>query len=236
MQPKYRILSGSVLKTIALVCMIIDHIGAHIMPYLSFAVTPLFSVGSTKITLYLIMRLIGRIAFPIYCFLLTEGYRHTHDRKKYGINLFLFALVSEIPWNLVHGGTLLYQSQNVFFTLWLGFIAICFYENYKDDFLKLSLSMVLLFIVSFLLKADYGLKGVALILLIHVLRSRPVIQAFIGSALLNYPFAAVFAFIPINMYNGKRGFIRNKVTKYIYYLIYPVHLLVIWIIVTKYFK
>ena len=107
---------------IALVTMIIDHIGAIIIHEFPKALVSLFSVGSQRFSLYMIFRLIGRVAFPIYCFLLVEGFLHTHSRKKYGINLLAFALISEIPWNLEHTGTLLYEKTNVFFTLFLGFL------------------------------------------------------------------------------------------------------------------
>ena len=227
---KYKIFSGSALKTIALITMMIDHVAHGLLINMDFAVTPFLTIGSVKISIYLICRLIGRIAFPIYCFLITEGFIHTHDKRIYGANLLGFALISEIPWNLEHTGTFLYSSQNVFFTLFLGFFALCIYDRFKGQFGKLALSLGAVFIVAILLRADYGVKGVAIILLMYLLRQYPVVQAFCCSAPLNYPFASIFAFVPINMYNGERGFINNKVLKYIYYAAYPLHLLIIWML------
>ena len=120
---KYKVFSGSALKMIAVVTMLIDHVGHILLSQYPLAVDVWCEIGEEQISLYWIFRTIGRTAFPIYCFLLTEGYIHTHDRKKYGLNLLVFALISEIPWNLEHVGKIAYpDKQNVFFTLFLGYI------------------------------------------------------------------------------------------------------------------
>ena len=91
---KLQILSGSALKLIAIIVMLIDH-GAYILlSQHPSGFTPLFYIGGNAYTPYRICRDIGRIAFPIFCFLLLEGFCHTHDRRKYGRNLLLFALIS----------------------------------------------------------------------------------------------------------------------------------------------
>ena len=99
---KLKILSGSALKCIALFTMIVDHVGLHLLRNSGIV---LLHTGLGTLTLYTLMRKVGRMAFPIYCFLLVEGFLHTHDRKKYGLNLLVFALISEIPWDLEHTGT-----------------------------------------------------------------------------------------------------------------------------------
>ena len=101
MVERFRVLPESVLKIIAVITMAIDHVGAAILfPYVSY----LFQTGAPQAEevyqLYWVIRDIGRIAFPIYCFLLTEGFFHTRSRVKYARNLFLFALLSEIPFDL----------------------------------------------------------------------------------------------------------------------------------------
>ena len=119
---KYRILSGSTLKVIAVVTMLIDHIGAILLSMYQPALKTLFTLFGREYSVYLIFRDIGRVAFPIFCFLLLEGFLHTHDRFRYGMNLFIFSLISEIPWNLMFTNTLRYEKQNVFFTLFLGYL------------------------------------------------------------------------------------------------------------------
>ena len=227
-EKKYRILSGSALKITALVTMLIDHTAGVLLREIPACTAPFFPAISKTVTLYWCLRSIGRLAFPIYCFLITEGYAHTHDKKKYGINLLAFALISEIPWNLEHSGKLFYSSQNVFFTLFLGFLAICAYERYKEDMPELLISMAALFGASLLLRADYGAKGMAFILILHIFREQKIVQAFLGSCILSSPFAVSLAFIPINMYNGERGFIKSKPAKYAFYAIYPLHILLLY--------
>ena len=122
----WHILNGSWLKILAIVTMTIDHAAAlYFWNHPSFHIT-LFTIGNRTITLYVLMRLIGRLAFPIFSFLLVEGFLHTHNRIKYGVNLFLFALISEIPFNLACSNALFYHSQNVFFTL---FIMLCLHRH-----------------------------------------------------------------------------------------------------------
>ena len=98
---KFRILSGSVLKLIAIILMLIDHTGVMILYNYPATTATLFSFGGVDYSWYRIFRDVGRAAFPIFCFLLVEGFLHTHDRKKYGLNLLLFACISEIPWNFM---------------------------------------------------------------------------------------------------------------------------------------
>ena len=116
---RFRVLSGSALKLIAIILMLIDHTGVMILYNYPPANAILFSFGGVDYSWYRIFRDIGRAAFPIFCFLLVEGFLHTHNRRKYGRNLFLFACISEIPWNFMFTNTWRYEKQNVFFTLFL---------------------------------------------------------------------------------------------------------------------
>ena len=112
-------LSGSTLKLIAIVTMFIDHLG----------VVAFETQISNYMVPYYIMRLIGRLAFPIFCFLLVEGFFHTRDVKKYALRLLVFAFISEIPFDLAFNRQMFYwRHQNVFFTLFIGLLVIALLE------------------------------------------------------------------------------------------------------------
>ncbi len=223
---KYRVLSGSVLKLIAVITMLVDHVAAA---FLAENTTVLFVVMGRSVHLYSLMRTIGRISFPIFAFLIVEGYLHTHDRKRYGLSLALFALLSEIPWDLEHtGNAFVISSQNVFFTLVLGYLGICMLERYREKPVYQACWLIGLLAVSVVLHADYGSGGYAFILFMYVLREYELLRAVIGCGFLSSRWRAGLAFIPIAMYNGERGFIHGKVMKYCFYLIYPVHILILY--------
>ena len=225
---QWQVFSGSALKVIAIISMVIDHLAHFYWRDAIWINQVLLSVGHRQITPYFLMRLVGRIAFPLFAFLLVEGFLHTRDRFKYGRNLLIFALISEIPWNLAHLGTWHYPSQNVFFTLFLGYLGLCAIELYKDDSKRLLASLLGLLAASVLLRADYGCSGFGFILLLYVLRENKILQAIIGSCVLGSRWIAGLAFIPINMYNGKRGFVKGAFAKYFFYVFYPAHLLVLY--------
>ena len=229
---RWRFLSGSWLKILAVVTMLIDHLAFFLWHDNPVFQTALFSLRSRVVTGYILSRMIGRLAFPLFAFLLVEGFLHTRDRKKYGLNLFIFALLSEIPWNLVHSGTLLYARQNVLFTLLLGYLGLCALDYFREDRLRMTLSILVLFVVAFFAHADYGYIGFAFILLLYALRGNAVVRAIAGCAVLPSHLIGGMAFIPIAFYNGERGFIKGPVAKYLFYVFYPVHLLVIWLIGT----
>ena len=221
-------LSGSWLKVMALTSMLLDHLAHFYWRGLPAFRLVLFSIAGRDITPYLLVRMLGRLAFPMFAFLIVEGFLHTRNRKKYGLNLFVFALISEIPWNLVHSGNWLYPSQNVMFTLLLGYLGLCAIERYKDNWKYLLMSLLALLVVSVLLRADFGLSGFGFILLLYVLKDKKILQAVIGCCILPSRWVAGLAFIPINLYNGKRGFVKGAVSKYFFYLFYPLHLLAIY--------
>lgn len=118
-------LSGSTLKLVAIITMLIDHIAA--VPIARILLT---GGGSELLhTIYSFMRQVGRLSFPIFCFLLVEGFGKTASRAKYALRLGVFALMSEIPFDLaVRSKVLEFGRQNVFFTLFLGMTAMCAYD------------------------------------------------------------------------------------------------------------
>lgn len=228
---KFQVLSGSMLKLIAIITMLIDHTALIFAnDFHELFLTPMLTIGSQSITLYYIMRKIGRFAFPIFCFLISEGFSHTRNPKRYIFNLLLFALISEIPFNLMmwHGPFYL-KKQNIFFTLFLGVILLYIYKNAKNSLLKISL-MLLIGAISIFIRADYGLKGTLLILFMYVLKESPIARTMLSYPLLSGGFTTLAVFIPINMYNGKRGFIKSNFLKYVFYLFYPLHILILILI------
>lgn len=224
---KFKILSGSALKLIAMITMVIDHTAVMLYPVLDGLLVP-FSVLGRTISLYWIMRKIGRLAFPLFCFLITEGYRHTSNKTRYGLRLLLFAAISELPFNLLYSFNLFdLRSQNVFFTLFLGLLLIHIYETKYTQLIKF-LAMAAVGVIAIYLKADYGLAGILLVFVIYLLQKTPAAQALIAYPLLSGGLAAWAAFVPINLYNGKRGFIKSPLLKYTFYIFYPAHILILF--------
>ena len=226
---KYKGLSGSGLKVLAVVTMAIDHV-AHWLLYGRVEwMEPLVqvSVGSRQLTAYFLLRCVGRLAFPLFAFLVVEGFLHTRSRRRYGRNLLVFAVLSEVPWALLHHGVHL-TGHNVMFTLLLGFLGLCAIERYRGDAARLAAVLLGMFACAVCLHPDYGAAGFAFVLLLYTLRRHRLLQAIIGSCMLPMNLVAGLAFIPMAMYNGRRGFIRGPWAKYLFYAFYPLHLLVIY--------
>ncbi|MBR1481951.1 MAG: TraX protein [Ruminococcus sp.] len=222
---RFRVFSGSMLKLIAVISMFIDHVGCHLVNR-DFV---LLSFYDYHLTLYRLMRDLGRFAFPIFCFLLIEGFLHTRNRLRYGISLAALAVISEIPYNLEHTGTLLYKEQNVFFTLLLGYLGFCAIEYLRKKQVLMLLCLLGLGVVAIYLNADYGVYGFGFLILLYALREQRILRIFTGLLLNNFRFI-MLAFLPIALYNGKRGFIKGAFLKYLFYFIYPAHILVIYFI------
>lgn len=241
-------LSGSTLKIIAVVTMLIDHIGAAILARMMMvnglggidqsdttAVMQWYSNNTTLFQVYQVMRSIGRIAFPIFCFLLVEGFEHTHDRKKYALRLGLFALISEIPFDLAFSSEVLeFQYQNVFFTLFIGMLTMWVYRMVEEkkewnDILRMLLYVVIVAAgmgAAELMKTDYAALGVLSIMVLYICRKNKTLQLAAGCISFMWESVAVLGFVPIAFYNGERG-LKNR---YIFYIFYPVHLLVLYVI------
>ncbi|MBE6284114.1 MAG: TraX protein [Mediterranea massiliensis] len=225
-----KFLTSSHLKLLAIISMLVDHTAGMLLRGNEMMDYALLTIGDHRLTLYFMMKAFGRIAFPIFSFLIVEGFFHTRNKTNYGRNLFIFALLSEIPWNLIHGNSLLYPTQNVFFTLLLGYLGIYVVELFKNDSKRIAFLLVGLFIISIFLRADYGCRGFGFILLLYMLRSNKVIMSVVGACLLPSTWIGGMAFIPISKYNGKRGFIQGPFWKYAFYAFYPTHIFLLWLI------
>lgn len=206
------------LKLLAMASMLVDHTGMVLFPQVQA------------------LRLIGRLAFPLYCFLLAEGAAHTSNMKKYLGRLLVFALLSEIPYDLACRNTVFWpQGQNVFFTLFLGLAACSVLKRCSDAKPVWGLAVSAVFaLLAELLQTDYGAFGVILVVAFFVCRAFPsrgtVLFAVLntGFSLMNrmtLQLAAPMAAFPMLLYNGERG---RQVNKYLFYLFYPAHLLLLY--------
>ncbi len=206
-------ISGFTLKWIAMVCMLTDHVGAVLFPQ------------------YIQLRIIGRLAFPIYCFLLVEGAVHTSDIRRYELRLLAFAALSEIPFDLAFYSGLSFSHQNVFFTLFLGLVVV---EQYQKNRTKLSSLFIFLtaMVLAEVLRTDYGAAGIVFILCFYLLHRHFFAGQAVFAAMnflmygLSVQAYAGLSVIPMLLYNGKKG----PSMKYFFYLFYPAHLLAIRLI------
>ncbi|MCR5387633.1 MAG: conjugal transfer protein TraX [Lachnospiraceae bacterium] len=211
---RFKVLTQFDLKMIAVISMLIDHIGMVLFPHQMW------------------LRGIGRLAFPIYCFLLTEGYKYTSSKIKYAIRLAVFAVLSEIPFDLAESDTLFdWSRQNVFITLFFGFLLIWAYDVlfYKNMVLLMGIYIAIA-LAAYFSKCDYSAGGVLIIFLFYVFGKIKPVQyvsfsvvdiACYESKMQKY---AIFALIPITFYNGERG---RKLGKWFFYPFYAVHFLVL---------
>lgn len=219
-------LSGSTLKLVACLTMLIDHTGAAIIWNLlrSPHVRADYGLYQKLLRLYHPMRQIGRLAFPIFCFLLVEGYFHTHDIRKYLRRLFVFALVSEIPFDLALKPSWFYPAKNnVYFTLLIGLLTIALMDQFR---LRVPLQLTILLAGMALargLMTDYSYKGVFLIAVLYFFHDNRLAECFAGAAGIAWETTAPPAFLLCFFYNGKRG-LRLK---YFFYLFYPLHLTIL---------
>lgn len=222
-------LSGSTLKLIACATMAVDHTGAAVVWYI--LQNPAVRMNTERYeriaSLYDLMRAIGRIAFPIFCFLLVEGFFHTRSIKKYMERLFLFALLSEFPFDFALKRDPIYpMKQNVYFTLLIGLITIWLIDRWRDMPPLQAVSLCAGMMAARGLMTDYDYKGVFLITVLYLFHDYRLIQCVTGALSIAWETTAPPAFLLCYLYNGKRGL----KLKYFFYLFYPVHLVILGII------
>ncbi|MFI3200805.1 MAG: TraX family protein [Eubacteriales bacterium] len=242
-------ISGAVLKNIAIFSMCIDHFAAIVLNgwlqvrntsnfvYYTQGFWQEFLMSPTLNTVYYTMRCIGRLAFPIFAFLIVEGVFHTRKPFRYLGRLAIFALISDVPFDLAFRGTFYTtRYQNVLFTLLIGAVTIMCMEQLRK---KSSLPILIkgMGLVGFLLmgsslaelwNTDYGMYGILTIVVIYFLRGKPILQGIAGASVLYsmtriqiYSYPVVFL---LERYNGNRG----RQNQYFFYLFYPLHILVFY--------
>ena len=226
-------MSSFSLKMIALLTMICDHVGYTLFPG------------------FLVLRAVGRLAFPIYAFLVAEGYRKTSNPNKYAMRLAIFAVISEIPFDMVFFNSPLYmEGQNVFLTLLLGLLAVMTYDRLTKRRMQAAamISVLACALAASVLKTDYEFVGVLMIFVffvckdntskavwITVLAAANAATQILSAEVIGYDILfwgglqlLEIAALPIIFsYNGKLG----PRLKYFFYAAYPVHLLILYVIV-----
>ena len=215
---------GMDLKLWALFTMFIDHIGAVLIE-----TTYLYNIESFQV-LNVCLRLIGRLAFPLYAFLLAEGFLHTRSWKKYAGRLFLFALISEIPFDLAAFGELTYTRQNVFFTLFIGLLTMKGLEKVKEKKLAAIGVIGAGCICAHLLQTDYSYMGILLIVILYIFREEHKRRCIIGGVFFSYEITSVLAFLMMYRYSGEKG--ETNLPRIVFYGFYPMHLLLLCVIRT----
>ena len=224
-------MSRSTLKYIAIIAMTLDHISAFFLPI----DTPSGCI----------MRIIGRITAPVMCYFLAEGFRYTSSRRNYGLRLFICAVISQAAYSFAHRGEAF--ELNMIFTLLIGFLMLCAYEEIKNTALKCTTIMLLLAASYF---CDWGIIAPMWILSFHILMNdrKMLFSAFTLISLMHITLntaaciitgtqwygqlwqAGVFLFIPlILLCNGKKGS-GGLFSKWFFYAYYPAHLAIIGII------
>ena len=237
---KWRFINSFYLKILAMVLMVCAHL------------------WSTVIAGHNWLDAIGRLAFPIFAFQIVEGFYHTKNFKKYLLRIFLFALVSELPFNLMAEGAWIYPfHQNVMFTFCIALLFMGWTEKVRGAskwrfVLRMTVSVIGGFLLGFLTMVDYFGYGILMVLVFYLFRNmrfgwigQLVCMIYINWEMMGglvYPVElfgrtvdipqqglAVLALIPIWLYNGKQG-PHSKVMQYAFYAFYPVHMTVLAIL------
>ena len=223
----FPLLSGSALKIIAVLSMLADHCAYYLLDGNTWA--------------YEVMRCFGRIAFPVFAFLVAEGFAHTRNRMRYFLSLLLFAVISEVPWYLLNGAD---GTHNVMFTLALGVAALAAFERLLELRILCCCSMLLMAWLAAWSETDYEWRGVLMIMVFYLLgmvKNTPVTLRRMLQLLFAFPLmmhygitGALLACAVIFLYDGTRGFIHGNMAKYGFYALYPIHLFTILTITMSY--
>ena len=224
---KFRVLDGTTLKIIAMVSMVFDHVGDMFFPEVLWP------------------RMVGRLAMPLFAFCITEGYIHTRDKKKYLLRMGIFALVSEVPFDLAFEGKVSLDHQNIMLTFFMSILALMLFDlirgKKKEDTGRYSIGKTVLgslvplgmAVVAILVKADYTIFAVISVFLFYLFKdTRHFVRTGVGVAFLalsrtvGYHCTTGLSIIPLLLYNGKKG----KGLKWLFYAFYPGHLLLLYLI------
>ncbi len=235
-------LTATQIKVIAIIAMTLDHIAYTFLP--------------AETALHYIMHLVGKTTAPIMCFFLAEGFRYTHDKKKYFLRLLLFAAISQpVYYIFIFGSTpknlLQYlSSMNILFTLLLGFICLLILMREKLS-MKVKIILTALTItfgqfgdwgyiipiwtiIFFFFNKEKYMMPAAFIAATIIILPLTFLKYFDSFAAFSYNYGALLALIPIQLYSGERDRssspLKKKINRWFFYVYYPMHMIVIFII------
>lgn len=216
------------LKVIACAAMLLDHIGAVFYPQ------------------WLPLRMLGRVAFPIYCFVLAEGAHYTRSPRRYALRLLIGATISELPFDLALFGCVTLDYNNVMLTLLLGYGAIWAMGYLRDG--GRGLAVLAFFFLAELLRTDYGGGGVLMVVFFSLCREKgwglwprflglgallwllwPSPTVSLGAFSLPLELFGVLALLPIHFYTGRKR-LQSRGLQWSFYLFYPVHLMILYML------
>jgi len=224
---KLQIFNGAQLKYLAFVSMLTDHVNnALIIPMLD----------GEGFLLYLsnIFSILGRIAFPIFVFFIVEGFFKTGSRRKYLLTLLVFGVISEVPFDMFTSKVFYNPNwNNMMFTL-----ALCLMSIWIIDSLKKKISSKILWyiisvfimaffgILSMLLSLDYDIHAIVVAYIFYIFYDKPILGAGLGYISIIKELYSFLGFAMTLTYNGKRG----RQYKWLNYLFYPLHILILGIL------
>lgn len=223
---KKKCLNKLTLQIFAMAVMLIDHVGVALLPEV------------------LLLRCIGRLAFPIFAWFVAEGYARTHSFKKYLLRMVIFALLSEIPFDFMNLGRIwVGYMQNVLWTFCIALLCLRWLDKLRQRHgrtLLWAADMALVSAVGFaageLLCTDYGGWGVLLVIgffLCRERKNRPLAELVCMAAFClcfgGIEFFALLSLPLLWLYNGKPGR-QSRAVQYVCYAFYPAHLLILGLI------
>ena len=224
---KLKKINGAQLKYIAFASMFIDHFNKAI-------ITPFLTGSGVLNIITTIFDILGRIAFPIFAFMIVEGFFKTKSRWKYLRNLLVFATISEIPYDMFQSAVFINTwSQNILWGLALGLFTIMIIDKLKEKIKKrplwifVSILIVALSsLLSMLISADYEYYAIIIIYIYYLFYDKRLLASGLGYLVIIKEIYAILGFATVLLYNGEKG----KQNKIFNYLFYPVHLLILGII------
>lgn len=234
---EYCVITADILKWIALVTMTLDHMAECVVRGFVIARGAYLSQQYFQIvnTAYNAMRHLGRMAFPLFAFLLVEGFFKTRNRRKYIVRMFLAAFISEVPFDLMLSGkAVAWETQNTMFTLVIGLLVL-WRMAYLEESCHSARWIIVAFqaavcglgaLTAYVCKTDYSYKGIALIVVFYLFYHYRTSAAVAGFCTFCWEPWSLPAFVLIPFYNG----VRRQRAKSFFYLYYPIHLLVLYFI------